>query len=107
MDTSSCAQAVAPLLNINSNPCLCGGLFDSTQITLLLPPQNVSLIKPVTGLTGTCAPNALASPFSVVDGQWHHAALMLQPGNGRRRVFFSMVASLRPRMPTVHLAFRS
>jgi hypothetical protein len=71
--------AIAPLIYIDSNGLLRAGLFDSTQITLLSPPQNLIASQSANGVV-VGPVNALASPLSVVDGQWHHAALVVQPG---------------------------
>ncbi len=69
--------AIAPLMYIDSNGLLRAGLFDSTQIPLLTPTQNLIGSQNATGLVTVGSLNALASPLSVVDGQWHHAALVV------------------------------
>ena len=69
--------AIAPLIYIDSNGMLRAGLFDSTQITLLTPPQNLIASQNADGLVTVGPVNILASPLSVVDGQWHHAALVV------------------------------
>lgn len=80
MSNGQAPAAVAPLMYIDSNGLLRAGLFDSTQITLI-PGQNL-IAQNNNGLINVGAPNTLASPLSVVDSQWHHAALVVQPGSG-------------------------
>jgi hypothetical protein len=60
---SSTATILAPLLYIDPNGFLTGGLFQQGE--------------PLTG-----GANAIASPLSVLDGDWHHAALT---GDAARR----------------------
>ncbi|HEX6285250.1 MAG TPA: LamG-like jellyroll fold domain-containing protein, partial [Pyrinomonadaceae bacterium] len=88
MGTTSGAVGLAPLFYIDSSGLLRGGLFDSTQITLLSPPQNLIASQASNGLVIVGPSNALASPLSVVDGQWHHAALVVQPGNNASQSLF-------------------
>jgi|GEM_PF-4009747 len=88
MASAEGSAGIAPLLYIDSNGFLRGGLFDSTQITLLSPPQNLIAAQGNDGSITVGASNALSSPLSVVDGQWHHAALVVQPGdNGTQSLF--------------------
>jgi hypothetical protein len=88
MDAPFGAQAVAPLLYIDSKGFLRGGLFDSTQITLVSPQQNLVASLDNNDLIVVGPLNALASPLSVVDGQWHHVALAVQPGNDGSQSLF-------------------
>ncbi len=88
MSTTSGSTGLAPLLYIDSNGLLRGGLFDSTQITLLSPPQNLIASQASNGVIIAGPLNALASPLSVVDGQWHHAALVVQPGDNATQNLF-------------------
>lgn len=69
--------AIAPLMYIDSNGLLRAGLFDSTQIPLLTPAQNLIASQNAAGLVTVGPVTVLASPLSVVDGQWHHAALVV------------------------------
>src|SRR6185369_2047306 len=80
------ATAAAPLIYIDTNGLLRAGLFDSTQITLYSG-QNL-ICQNNNGLINIGAPNTLASPLSVVDSQWHHAALVVQPGSGGTQSLF-------------------
>jgi hypothetical protein len=71
---------LAPLLFVDGQGLLAGGLFDSTTLELMSPPQTIivsldSNQQPVVG-----AASHLATPMSVVDGDWHHAALVVAPG---------------------------
>ena len=82
------STALAPLLYIDSNGLLRGGLFDSTQVTLISPLQNLIASQLNSGLITVGSLNNVSSPLSVVDGQWHHAALVVQPGsNGTQSLF--------------------
>lgn len=72
------ATAIAPLIYIDTNNVLRAGLFDSTQITLY-GGQNL-IAQNNNGLINVGAPNNLKSPLSVVDNQWHHAALVVEAG---------------------------
>ena len=80
--------SLAPLLFIDANGMLRGGLFDTTAIPLLLPPQNLIASQTSNELIVIGSLNALASPLSVIDGQWHHAALVVQPGNNGTQSLF-------------------
>lgn len=80
MNAGTPPRPVAPLIYIDPNGFLRAGLFDSTPITLLSPQQNMIASQNANGVIVVGSPNALASPLSVVDGQWHHAALVVQPG---------------------------
>lgn len=85
---TSGAVGLAPLIYIDSDGRLCGGLFDATPLTLLSPPQNLIATQGAYGLVAVGPLNALATPLSVVDGEWHHAALVVQPGvNGSQTLF--------------------
>src|SRR5882762_1832317 len=82
------ASATAPLLYIDPNGLLRGGLFDSTQITLFSRAQDLIASLGANGVITVGPLNALQSPLSVVDGQWHHAALVVQPGaSGTQNLF--------------------
>jgi Concanavalin A-like lectin/glucanases superfamily len=80
------ATAMAPLMYIDTNGMLRAGLFDSTQITLI-PGRNL-IAQNNNGVINVGAPNNLKSPLSVVDGQWHHAALVVAPGSGGTQTLF-------------------
>ena len=85
---SSTVTAIAPVIYIDSNGFLRAGLFDSTQITLLSPQQNLIASQDANGVVTVGALNALRSPLSVVDNQWHHAAFVVQPGaNGVQSLY--------------------
>ena len=86
--TTSGSSGFAPLLYIDSNGFLRGGLFDATKITLLSPPQNLIASQDSNGVITVGPLNALASPLSVVDGQWHHAALVVLPGDNAIQSLF-------------------
>lgn len=85
---SGTTTAIAPLIYIDSNGSLRAGLFDSTQITLLTPQQNLIASQAADGVITVGPVNALRSPLSVVDGQWHHAALVVQPGASGSQTLF-------------------
>ena len=72
------APVTAPLIYIDTNGLLRAGLFDSSQITLYSG-QNL-IAQNNNGVINVGAPNTLHSPLSVIDGEWHHAALVVQPG---------------------------
>lgn len=80
MNADTPPRPLAPLMYIDTNGLLRAGLFDSTQITLLSPQQNMIASESASGVIIAGALNGLASPLSVVDGQWHHAALVVNPG---------------------------
>ena len=80
------ATANAPLIYIDTNGVLRAGLFDSTQITLYAG-QNL-IAQNNNGVINVGALNTLKSPLSVVDSQWHHAALVVEPdANGTQSLF--------------------
>src|ERR1044072_3744105 len=81
------STAIAPLIYIDTNGMLRAGLFDSTPVTLNAA-QTLIAQTNTNGVINVGAPNNLNSPLSVVDSQWHHAALVVQPGaNGTQSLF--------------------
>ena len=82
------ATAIAPLIYIDSNGMLRAGLFDSTQFPLAPQMNLIASQNAQSQVTGIGALNALQSPLSVVDGEWHHAALVVQPGAGGTQSLF-------------------
>jgi len=79
--------ANAPLIYIDTNGRLRAGLFDSTPVTLLAG-QNLIAQTNSNGVINVGAPNNLSSPLSVVDSQWHHAALVVPPGANATQSLF-------------------
>lgn len=92
MKGSDGTTPLAPLLYVNAQGSLAGGLFDGTSYDL--EPEQTLVASPGVAGSGTGstppfigAAHALTSPLSVIDGDWHHGALVVAAGGGRQSLY--------------------
>jgi hypothetical protein len=76
------ATLICPVLWIDSQGRLAGGLFDGTVLNLVSPTQTLVASLDSSKAMFIGPPNSLHSPMTVMDSDWHHAALVVATPGG-------------------------